>query len=230
MRFERLKALVGKDGLERIHRKCVIVYGLGGVGGHACEALARSGVGTLHIVDHDTVDPTNINRQIIALDSTVGQSKTDVFKKRIHDINPDCTVHAHQDAFSEETADAYLSIAADYVVDAIDDVEAKVRLIEAYRRRGVPIISAMGLANKMHPESIRFARLGETQVCPLARVLRRRLRADRVPLDIPVVFSTEKPSKPTDDATRLGSNAFVPATAGLFMASHVINQWMEESS
>ncbi len=230
MSFQKLESLIGKTTLSAIKKKTVIVYGLGGVGGYACEALVRSGVGTVHLVDFDRIEPSNINRQIIALTSTIGLMKTDVFAQRIHDINPSCEVHIHTHAYSHQTETYFADLDVDFVIDAIDDVNAKVHLLKMYRLHGVPIISSMGFANKMHPEKIRMAYLKDTSVCPLARTIRRRLRKEDVSLDIPVVFSTEKPMKPLEQVIKLGSNAFVPSTAGLYMASYVINQWTEELS
>lgn len=230
MRFQRLESLIGTKTLSSIKKKSVIVYGLGGVGGYACEALVRSGVGTVHLVDFDRIEPSNTNRQIIALTSTIGLMKTDVFAQRIHDINPSCDVHVHSHAYSDQTEAYFSDLTVDYVIDAIDDVDAKIHLLKTYRRHRVPIISSMGFANKMHPEKIQVAYLKDTSACPLARTIRRRLRKAGVPLDIPVVFSTEKPIKPLEQTIKLGSNAFVPSTAGLYMASYVINQWTEELS
>jgi len=230
MRFQRLESLIGTSILSAIKKKIVIVYGLGGVGGYACEALVRSGVGTVHLVDFDCIETSNINRQIIALTSTIGLMKTDVFAQRIHDINPLCEVHIHTHAYTDQMKTYFADIDVDFVIDAIDDVNAKVHLLKMYRLHEVPIISSMGFANKMHPEEIQIAHLNDTSVCPLARTIRRRLKKEDVPLDIPVVFSTEKPTKPLDGIIKLGSNAFVPSTAGLYMASYVINQWTEELS
>jgi len=227
MRFDRFIRLVGAESVEALHHKKVAVFGLGGVGGFAVEGLARSGIGTLIICDFDVVDSTNINRQIIALDSTVGQYKTDVSEARILDINPNATVLAFPVKANEIIIDDILSINPDFVVDAIDDVNAKAYLIQSAIKKDIPIISAMGFANKLHPELIELSTLKQTSVCPLAKSMRKRLKDLDVTLNIPVVYSRETPIK-IEDKEVLASSAYSPSVAGLIISSYVINKLIGE--
>ena len=217
--FDRTKLLLGEDKLNELKNKRVAVFGVGGVGGYAVEALARSGVGTLDLIDKDVVDETNINRQIIALQSTIGQPKVEVAKQRLLDINPDITVNTHQVFYLPETADQFDFKDYDYVIDAIDTVTGKLQLIEDANEANVPIISSMGAGNKLDPTQFEVADISETSVCPLAKVMRKELR-DRGIEHLKVVYSKEAPIK--IEARSPGSVAYVPSVVGLIIASEVI--------
>ena len=217
--FDRTKLLLGEENLEQLKSKRVAVFGVGGVGGYALEALARSGVGTLDLIDKDVVDETNINRQIIALQSTIGQPKVEVAKARCLDINPDMTVNTHQVFYLPETANQFDFKSYDYVIDAIDTVTGKLQLIEAANEANVPIISSMGAGNKLDPTQFEVADISKTSVCPLAKVMRKELR-DRGIEHLKVVYSKEAPIK--IEARSPGSVAYVPSVVGLIIASEVI--------
>lgn len=217
--FDRTKILIGEEALQTLKNKRVAVFGVGGVGGYAVEALARSGVGTLDLIDKDVVDETNINRQIIALQSTIGQPKVEVAKARCLDINPDMTVNTHQVFYLPETANQFDFKSYDYVIDAIDTVTGKLQLIEAANEANVPIISSMGAGNKLDPTQFEVADISETSVCPLAKVMRKELR-DRGIESLKVVYSKEAPIK--IETRSPGSVAYVPSVVGLIIASEVI--------
>ena len=226
--FSRTRMLLGDAAMDRLQRARVAVFGIGGVGGHAVEALARSGVGALDLIDSDRVVPSNLNRQIIATRDTLGMLKVEAARARILSINPDCLVQTCAIFFLPETADRFDFSQYDYVVDAIDTVAGKVRLIEAAKAAGVPVISSMGAGNKLDPTAFRVADISETTVCPLARVMRRELRKRGIE-HVKVVYSAEPPLSPAlsdeDAAGRRsapGSVAFVPAVAGLVLAGEVI--------
>lgn len=222
--FSRLELLIGQEAMSRLTQKRVAVFGIGGVGGHVAEALARSGVGALDLIDKDTVDVTNLNRQIVALHSTIGKSKVDVMKERILDINPECQVHAYQCFYLPETKDDFDFFQYDYVVDAVDTVTAKIQLVMEAKRCKTPIISSMGAGNKMNPAAFEVADLYQTSVCPLARVLRRELKKRGIS-QLKVVYSREEaihPDFPEGEEVVPGSNAFVPSVAGLILASEVV--------
>ena len=234
--FIRIERLVGAAAMERLAASRVAVFGVGGVGGHAAEALARSGVGALDLFDNDQVAVSNLNRQIIALHSTLGRPKAEAMAQRILDINPGAKVVPHALFYLPERADQVDFAAFDYIVDAIDTVAAKLDLIQQAYRRGIPIISAMGAGNRLDPGRLRVGDLFETQNCPLARVMRRELRRRGVPA-LRVVYSTEpalRPAPPDNGpgpsgAPRRdtpGSTAFVPSVMGLMMASVVVRQLM----
>ena len=218
-RFDRTKMLIGEEASQTLKSKRVAVFGVGGVGGYTVEALARSGVGTLDLIDKDVVDETNINRQIIALDSTVGKPKVEVAKERCLDINPEMTVNTHQVFYLPETADQFDFSEYDYVVDAIDTVTGKLQLIEAAKKANVPVISSMGAGNKLDPTQFEVADISETSVCPLAKVMRKELRARDIE-SLKVVYSKEMPIKVNGDSP--GSVSFVPSVVGLIIASEVI--------
>ena len=224
-RFERTSLLVGNEGMERILASRVAVFGIGGVGGHAAEALARAGVGEIHLIDADTVSVTNINRQAVALTSTVGRDKVEVMMQRIVDINPDAKVVCHKIFYSEETKDEIDLSEVDYVIDAIDSVTSKLLLITLADKAGTPIISSMGTGNKLDPTRFEVTDIYKTSVCPLARVMRTELRRRGVS-SLKVVYSKEEPIKAvvSDDKTRHapGSVSFVPSVAGLILAGEVI--------
>ncbi len=228
--FSRSARLLGPDAVERLRQRCVAVFGLGGVGSHACEALARSGVGRLVIIDADSVDITNLNRQSIALHSTLGRAKTDVMRERLLDINPGIAVEAHRMFYGPDT-DAVLSFSGwDAIVDAIDTVSSKLLLIERANREGVPIVSCMGTGNKKDPLRLTVGDIYETSGCPLARVMRRELRKRGVAA-LRVVYSTEEPCVPFPDdeppspgrRQTPGSLPFVPPAAGLIIAAEVVS-------
>nr|MBO4517281.1 tRNA threonylcarbamoyladenosine dehydratase [Clostridia bacterium] len=225
-RFSRTENLIGKAAVEKLKAAKVIVFGLGGVGGYCVEALARAGVGAIDIVDNDKIAESNINRQIYALSSTVGEYKADVAEKRIKDINPDCKVNAYKIFYLPETADGIDFKEYDYVLDAIDTVSAKLCIAERAESAGVPVISAMGTGNKVNPVGFKVADIYETRGCPLARVMRIECKRRGIK-GLKVVYSEEKAIKPI--AASEGGNArtpasisFVPPVAGLLMAAEVI--------
>ncbi len=221
--FMRTKLLIGEAALEKLQNARVIVFGVGGVGGHVVEALARSGVGTIDIVDHDTVDITNINRQLVATQKTIGKYKVDILEERIHDINPDCVVKVHKCFYLPETADQFDFKEYDYVVDAVDTVTAKIQIILEAKEAGVPVISSMGAGNKLNPGSFRVADIYQTSVDPLAKVMRKELKKRHVN-KCKVVYSREKPRKPlTEEPVRFpASIAFVPPVVGMMIAAEVV--------
>ncbi|WP_025949329.1 tRNA threonylcarbamoyladenosine dehydratase [Geobacillus thermocatenulatus] len=240
--FSRNELAIGKEGLERLKNATVAVLGVGGVGSFAVEALARSGIGRLVLVDRDNVDITNINRQIHALLSTIGRPKVELMKERIADINPECEVIALQMFYTEETYEQFFAYDLDFVIDASDTIVYKVHLMKQCLERGIPIISSMGAANKMDPTRFRIADISETHTDPIAKVIRAKLRKEGIRRGIPVVFSDEKPVKIREDVRQVvgndaspirkakmppSSNAFVPSVAGLIMASYVINRLLE---
>lgn len=241
--FSRTQLLFGSEGMERLYRARVAVFGIGGVGGYTVEALARSGVGELDLIDDDRVCLTNVNRQIFATRKTVGQYKVDVAEQRILEINPKAVVHKFKTFYAPQTADRFDFSQYDYVVDAIDTVTGKQELVLQAQRAGVPIISSMGAGNKVDPTAFEVADIYETSVCPLARVMRRELKKRGVQ-KLKVVYSKEPPLTPIDDMTIScrthcicppgtarkctqrrqvpGSNAFVPSVVGLIIAGEVV--------
>lgn len=224
--FSRTACIYGKVAIEKLNNCKVAVFGVGGVGGFACEALARAGVGAIDIFDKDTVSLSNINRQIIALHSTVGRSKVDVMRDRILDINPECTVNAHEVFYLHENADEYDLSVYDYIIDAVDTVSAKLEIACRAQKVGVPVISAMGAGNKTDPTLFEVADINRTEVCPLARVMRRELKKREIDR-LKVVYSKEQPVKSvTVDSENgkaiPGSLSFVPSVMGLIMAGEVI--------
>ncbi len=230
-RFARTALLVGNAGLEKLASYKVAVVGLGGVGSFTAEALARSGVGALLLVDHDNIDITNINRQLHALSGTVGRPKTQVMEERLRQINPVLLVQTRQQKFTLDRASALLDNQdLDFVVDAIDDVDNKAALITWCVRHGLPVISAMGAGNKLDPTSFKISSIWKTTVCPLARVMRKKLRVAGVTDDVPVVYSTATPINITavnngqHSTVVSGSIAFVPPVAGLIMAAFVTDK------
>ncbi|AMX82787.1 hypothetical protein GS3922_03335 [Geobacillus subterraneus] len=241
--FSRNELAIGPEGLEKLKNATVAVLGVGGVGSFAVEALARSGVGRLVLVDRDNVDITNINRQIHALLSTIGRPKVELMKERIADINPACEVIALQMFYTEETYEQFFAHHLDFVIDASDTIMYKVHLMKQCLERGIPIISSMGAANKMDPTRFRIADISKTHTDPIAKVIRSKLRKEGIRRGIPVVFSDEKPVKIREDVRQVvgndaspirkakmppSSNAFVPSVAGLIMASYVINELLKE--
>ena len=235
-RFSREELLIGQEGLEKLQKARVAVFGVGGVGGHVVEALARSGVGALDLFDGDRVSLTNINRQIIALDSTVGRLKVEAAKERVLDINPDCRVEAREMFFAPENAGEVDFSQYDYVADAIDTVTSKIELIRLCREAGVPVISSMGAGNKLDPTAFRVDKIEKTSVCPLARVMRRELKKRGI-TGVKAVYSTEESLTPaqaqsgdekgTAGRPTPGSMAFVPSVAGLILAGEIIKDLLE---
>lgn len=217
MEFERLKLQIGAEGLGLLSTKHIAVFGLGGVGGHVAETLTRSGIDELTIVDKDSIDITNINRQILALHSTIGQNKVDVCSSRLLDINPKIKVHPVNIEFSS-TSDLDFS-KFDYVVDAVDDIEAKVTIISRAKAQNIPVISAMGAGNKMDVSKIKIADIFDTNTCPLARIMREKLKKLGIS-GVKCAFSTEQPLFKASGT--ISSNAFVPAVMGITIAREVV--------
>lgn len=230
-RFSRTELLLGEAGVRSLRKKRVAVFGVGGVGGFVAEALVRSGIGAIDIIDKDEVAESNINRQIIATIKSIGRKKVDVMEERIAEINPDCRVCKYACFYLPDTADQFDLAKYDYVVDAVDTVTAKIELIMRAKDAGIPVISSMGAGNKLDPARFEVADIYETSVCPLARVMRRELKKRGIG-HLKVVYSREEPVAPRMDAKALpdgdlrkvtpGSVAFVPAVAGLILAGEVI--------
>ena len=246
--FSRTRLLFGPEGMEKLKNSHVAVFGIGGVGGYAVEALARSGIGALDLIDDDKVCLTNVNRQLYATRSTVGRYKVEVAEERIRDINPDCRVRAWKTFYMPDTQDQFDFTEYDYIVDAIDTVKGKLTLVEAAKAAGTPIISCMGAGNKTDPTAFRVADIYKTSVCPLARVMRTECRKRRIK-HLKVVYSTEIPVRPLEDPaiscrnhcicppdTRKctvrrdipGSTAFVPSVAGLILAGEVVKDLLKK--
>lgn len=240
--FSRTRLLFGDDAMDKLKGSRVAVFGVGGVGGYAVEALARSGVGALDLIDDDKVCLTNINRQIIATNKTVGRYKVDVAEERVHDINPDCAVHTYKTFYMPDTADLFNFEEYDYVIDAIDTVTGKLELVVQADRAGTPVISCMGAGNKLDPTAFEVTDLYKTSVCPLAKVMRRECKKRGI-RKLKVVYSKEEPirplgeipssgstgfSSPEEEGEHVqrrsvpGSTAFVPSVAGLIIAGEVI--------
>ena len=246
--FSRTELLIGKEGMEKLANSRIAIFGIGGVGGYTIEALARSGVGQLDLIDDDKVCLTNINRQIIATRSSVGKYKVDVAKERILDINPKAIVNTYKMFYTPENADEFDFSSYDYVVDAIDTVVGKLEIIERSKKANVPVISSMGAGNKMHPEMFEVADISKTSVCPLAKVIRQQLRKRKIK-NVKVVYSKETPIEPKEDMAIScrnhcicppgtvhkctnrraipGSNAFVPSVVGLIIAGEIIKDLIE---
>ena len=242
VRFSRTELLIGEHAMRVLADSHVAVFGLGGVGGYCAEALARSGVGALTLVDHDQVSPTNVNRQIVALESTIGRAKAEVMAERVRDINPDCRVTPRVCFFLPDTAGEIDLTQFDYIVDAVDTVTAKLLLAERAQEAGVPIISSMGTANKTDPTMLEVADISKTETCPLAKIIRKECRKRGI-RHLKVVYSREPARQPSSEAQaaylaaqedagatvdkfgRAGipaSTAFVPPAAGLILASEVV--------
>ncbi|MGN0333955.1 MAG: ThiF family adenylyltransferase, partial [Lachnospiraceae bacterium] len=232
-RFSRTELLIGTGSMKRLQQSRVAVFGVGGVGGYVVEALARSGVGMLDLIDNDTVSVSNINRQIIATENTIGRSKVDVIKERVMDINPDIIVRTFETFYMPDTAQQFDFTKYDYVVDAIDTVTGKIALVMQAEEAGTPIISSMGAGNKLDPAAFQVSDIYKTSVCPLAKVMRRELKKRGVK-KLKVVYSQEKPltpiapdeknaEKPAAGRRQVpGSIAFVPSVAGLIIAGEVV--------
>lgn len=239
--FARTERLLGKAALERLAQCKVAVFGVGGVGGYAVEALARSGVGAIALIDNDVVNETNINRQVLALHSTLGRKKVEVAEERVRDINPNCQVECHALFYLPENADEIDLAAYDYVVDCIDTVAAKLELIRRCYRLGVPLIACMGAANKLDPTAFRVGDLSKTQMDPLAKVLRKKLRKEGIE-HVKVVYSEEPPLKPLEEESTdreelsvgkrpvPASIAFVPSVAGLIIGGEVVKDLLKKAN
>lgn len=229
-RFERTEMLLGTEAIDKLKKARVAVFGVGGVGGYIVEALVRSGVGEIDVIDNDTVSLSNINRQIIALTATVGQSKVEAIKKRALDINPEVKINCHDVFFMPDTAGKFDFSKYDYVADAIDTVTGKIEIIMRAKAEGVKVISSMGAGNKLDPSRFEVEDIYKTSVCPLARVMRRELKARGIK-NLKVVYSKEEAIKPdtTDGEKRVpGSVAFVPSVAGLIMAGEIIKDIIKD--
>ena len=243
--FSRTQLLYGAEAMEKLASARVAVFGVGGVGGYVVEALARSGVGALDLIDNDEVCASNLNRQIIATTKTIGKYKVDVAEERIHDINPDCRVRTYKTFFLPETKDQFNFSDYDYVVDAIDTVTGKLTIIEMAKEANIPVISSMGAGNKINPAMFEVADIYETSICPLAKVMRHECKKRGI-RDLKVVYSKEKPIQPQADTSKSendnntvsqettgrdskrraipGSTAFVPSVVGLIIAGEIINE------
>lgn len=219
--YTRSIAVLGEDAITKLKKCRVAVFGVGGVGSYTVEALARAGVGAMDLIDNDTFNVTNINRQLYATHKTIGQYKVDVARDRIHDINPECQVVAHKMFYLRDNAEALDLSQYDYIVDAIDTVAAKVELIVRADKCGVRIISSMGTGNKLHPEMFEVSDIYKTSVCPLAKVMRTRLKKEGIK-KLKVVYSKEEPI--TNPCNIIGSVPFVPSVAGLIIAGEVIKE------
>lgn len=240
--FSRTQLLLKAEGMKKLKNARVAVFGVGGVGGYVCEALARSGIGAIDLIDHDTVSLSNINRQIIAMHSTIGRFKCDVMKERILDINPSCQVTVNHTFYTKENADSFDLSLFDYIVDAIDTVSAKLTLIEKAYASKIPIISSMGAGNKLDPTRFEIADIYSTSVCPLARVMRKELKKRGID-HLKVVYSKEEALSPVYDEENAyedkgsvagrpapGSVAFVPSVAGLILAGEVVKDLIKQAS
>lgn len=247
--FSRTELLLGKEAMKKLENSRVAVFGIGGVGGYAVEALVRSGIGSIDLIDDDKVCLTNLNRQIIATRKTVGKYKTEVMRDRIMDINPDCNVTMHNCFYLPETKEQFDFKEYDYVIDAIDTVTGKIQLVMQAQECGTPIISSMGAGNKLDPTGFQVADIYKTSVCPLAKVMRRELKKRNVK-HLKVVYSQEKALRPIEDMSIScrtncicppgaqhkcterreipGSNAFVPSVVGLIIASEVVKDLTKE--
>lgn len=228
--FSRMENMMGAEALERLQRSCVAVFGIGGVGGYAVEALARSGVGRLVLVDRDVVSISNLNRQLIATHSSIGKPKVEAIRDRIRDINPDCQVETYQCFYLPENKEVFDFTQYDYVIDAVDTVTAKIQLVLQAQEAGVPIISSMGTGNKLDPSRLQVADIYKTKVCPLAKVMRHELKKRNIK-KLKVVYSEELPmeSKCYDETIGKaipGSMVFVPGAAGLLLAAEVVKELM----
>lgn len=232
MKFDRTKRLLGTEAMDKLKQSHVAVFGIGGVGGHAVDALVRSGISAITIVDSDEVAESNINRQLIATTKTVGRKKVEVMKEHLLEINPEVSVEVYDCFFLPETRAQFDFTKYDYVIDAVDTVTAKLELVEACREAGVPIISSMGAGNKLNPAAFEVADIYKTSVCPLAKVMRRELKKRNIK-HLKVVYSKEEPLEPIEDAEFVsdekrqrratpGSIAFVPSVAGLILAGEVV--------
>lgn len=231
-RFSRLEILIGEESFHKLQHAHIAVFGLGGVGGYVAESLVRSGIGELSLIDYDVVSLTNLNRQIIATEETIGCKKVEVAKKRILSINPKCHIHTYDMMYLKETADQIDLTQFNYVVDAIDNISAKLELIVRCQQQNIPIISCMGTGNKLDPSLLEITDIYKTSICPLAKVMRRELKKRNIKHQ-KVLYSKEYPIKPqeSDEITNkrmvIGSTAFVPSSAGLLISSYVLKELIQ---
>ena len=225
--FSRTEMLIGKENLDILKSKTVLIFGIGGVGSYVAESLARCGISTLILVDNDVVSLSNINRQIIALHSTVGKSKVDVMKERILDINPDAKVICYQEFVTPENTAKFINKNIDYIVDAIDTVKSKIAIIEKSKELDIPLISSMGTGNKLDPLKFKITDISKTSMCPLAKVIRKELKEKGIK-KVKVLYSEEIPTKASNDASEgkivPASIAFVPSVAGLAISGEVVRE------
>ena len=226
MRFQREKLLIGEENFKKLKESHIIIFGVGGVGGFAVEALVRSGVGKITVVDFDTIDITNINRQIIANENTVGKDKVKVIVERMKEINPELVIKGIKKRYSHETREFFFTEEYSYIIDAIDIVTAKLDLIEMAKEKNIPIISSMGTGNKINPIMLEISDINKTSVCPLARVMRKELKERKIK-KLKVLYSKEVPIKPLnfngnrEKSSNVGSISFVPSVAGFIISSEV---------
>lgn len=235
--WSRMVLLIGEEGLQKLQQSTVAVFGLGGVGAYAAEALVRAGVGRMVLVDHDVISVTNINRQLLALQDTIGRPKTEVMAERLQKINPALLLTVHQAFYGADTRALLLDDAYDYVIDAVDTVTAKLDLIKTCLVRNIAVISSMGTANKIDATQLQVGDISQTKICPLAKIMRKELRKAGIVKGVKVVYSLESPIRTSlEDAEELplgrrslpGSISFVPGTAGLFLASTVVNDLLAD--
>ncbi len=222
--FEREELLIG-DRIKELKNKTVLIVGIGGVGGYVTESMVRAGIGHLILVDFDTVDITNINRQLVALHSNIGKKKVDAYKERILDINPDCIVDTYDIFYNEENKDIIFKDKIDYVIDCCDSLNSKVILIKECNNRNIPIISSMGTGNKFHPEMFKIDKLKNSTYDPLAKKMRYLLKDNKELLNTMVIYSTEQP---TEYKGKIGSISYVPSVAGLLLTSYIINKFIDK--
>lgn len=221
--FDRLKILIGNK-IDTLKNKTIMVIGLGGVGGHAFEALVRSGIENIIVIDCDIIEITNLNRQALAYKETIGKSKVEIAKKMAQNINPNCKIKDIKLFLNKENIDSLFNIKIDFVIDAIDTIDTKKLIIKKCLNEKIPFVSVMGTGNKMHPELLKIDDIRKTEYDPIAKIIRKMVKDEKIKGNIPVIFSKEKPLV----KGKIGSNAFVPATAGLIAASYVINKLLEE--
>ena len=221
--FERLEFLIGNK-INILKNKTVMIIGLGGVGGHAFETLVRSGIQNIIIIDNDKIDITNLNRQTLAFQDTIGKYKVDVAQNKAHSINPNCQIKKEKIFLNEENIEEVFNQKIDFIIDAIDTIKTKKLIIKKCLKEKIPFISVMGTGNKMHPELLKITDIRKTEYDPIAKIIRKMVKEEKIKGKIPVIFSKEEPLI----KNKLGSNAFVPATAGLLAASYVINNLLEE--
>ena len=221
--FQREIMLIGKENLEKLKKSKVIIYGIGGVGSFVCEALARAGIGNLILVDYDKIETTNLNRQIHALHSTIGKQKTEAMKNRILDINPKAKVETYYNKETKEKEEELINETINYVIDCVDTITTKLKLIETAKRKNIPIISSMGTGNKLDPTKFEITDIYKTTVCPLAKVMRKELKKRNIK-NLKVVYSKEEPKTQIENQEKRtpASISFVPSVAGLIIASEVV--------
>ncbi len=223
MDLSRVEMVIGSEAVEKLNAAWVAVFGLGGVGSYVAEALCRSGIGSFVIMDNDTVEPSNINRQLPALTSTVGRFKADVMASRLRDINPLCRIRVIKDFYQPGDFEKLFLDGFDFIADAIDSTESKADLLKNACKHGVPVVSAMGTGNKLHPEMLEITDISKTSMCPLARSIRKKLREAGIAEGVTVVYSHEKPLR-AEECSVPGSMVFVPASAGMMMASYIVQK------